>query len=157
MEDGHLSLLTSGVVYVAYSLHALAFLAAVQRLALPALPDTTATAVGLPFPPARAALFVSGWRALPVTNDSGLETGGLVTGGAYRVSRNPQSVGWALLGVALVWRSGAKARLTALFWMTFYGYVPWEACLDAPMARRAGVTGNAPPRFVGWRAQGVTA
>ncbi|MFK7603906.1 hypothetical protein ACI3L1_17020 [Deinococcus sp. SM5_A1] len=35
------------------------------------------------------ALFVSGWRTLPVTDDSALTTSGLKSGGVYRLSRNP--------------------------------------------------------------------
>lgn len=151
-KDGHLSPITSGAVYVAYGLHALAFLAAIRRPAPPALPSTIATAVGLPLALKGTALFVSGWRALPVADDSGLATGGLVTGGAYRVSRNPQNVGWALLllGVALVRRSGAGAGLTALFWAAFRAYLPLEeAFLERTYGEAYWHSRDRAPRFLG--------
>jgi len=59
---------------------------------------------------------------------SGMDTGSLVTIGAYRWSRNPQNVGWALflVGVALLGRSALALLLAAAFWGSFRAYVPAE-------------------------------
>lgn len=152
LEDGHLSPTTSRAVYVAYSLHALAFLVAVRRPEPPALPRAAAITLGLPLALTGATLFVWGWRGLPVADDSGLATGGLVTGGAYRLSRNPQNVGWALLltGVALARRSGLGLGLTALFWGAFRAYVPLEeAFLERTYGEAYRRYRARTPRFLG--------
>lgn len=59
---------------------------------------------------------------------SGLDNSRLVTTGAYRWSRNPQNVGWALFlaGIALVGNSALALLLAAIFWATFRVYVPAE-------------------------------
>jgi protein-S-isoprenylcysteine O-methyltransferase Ste14 len=59
---------------------------------------------------------------------SGMDTSTLVTTGAYRWSRNPQNVGWALflVGLALIGRSALALLLAALFWGSFRAYVPAE-------------------------------
>jgi protein-S-isoprenylcysteine O-methyltransferase Ste14 len=59
---------------------------------------------------------------------SGMDTSALVTTGAYRWSRNPQNVGWALflVGLALIGRSALALLLAAAFWISFRAYVPAE-------------------------------
>jgi protein-S-isoprenylcysteine O-methyltransferase Ste14 len=59
---------------------------------------------------------------------SGLRDDTLVRSGAYRYSRNPQSVGWmlALLGVACLGRSGLAVALVVLFWVVLDVYVRIE-------------------------------
>lgn len=153
-EDGHLSRATAGVVYVAYGLHALGWLGAVRARAWPlTLPAPVAVSVGLPLALSGTGLFAAGWRALPPADDSGLATSGLITGGVYRVGRNPQNVGWALLltGGAFVRRSGLGLGLAALFWMTFRAYVPVEEAFlertyDEGYRRYRACT----PHFLGW-------
>jgi protein-S-isoprenylcysteine O-methyltransferase Ste14 len=56
---------------------------------------------------------------------SGVDTSILVTTGAYRWSRNPQNVGWALflVGIALIGRSALALLMAAVFWGTFHAYV----------------------------------
>ena len=59
---------------------------------------------------------------------SGLQEDSLVDNGIYRYSRNPQNVGWAmvLLGISIIGRSGMGLLLTALFWLLFRLYLPFE-------------------------------
>ncbi len=59
---------------------------------------------------------------------SGTETDQLVTGGAYRYSRNPQNTGWGvmLIGIAIAGHSGAALLLTAGFWLVFIYYLRHE-------------------------------
>jgi protein-S-isoprenylcysteine O-methyltransferase Ste14 len=56
---------------------------------------------------------------------SGVETNKLITSGIYRWSRNPQNVGWflALLGVALMGRSGGALLLVAVFGLIVHIYI----------------------------------
>jgi protein-S-isoprenylcysteine O-methyltransferase Ste14 len=56
---------------------------------------------------------------------SGTETGGLITSGVYRWSRNPQYVGWGLLlfGVAVLGRSALGLLLAGLFWPGIHLYL----------------------------------
>jgi protein-S-isoprenylcysteine O-methyltransferase Ste14 len=58
----------------------------------------------------------------------GLRRDKLVCSGAYAYSRNPQSVGWmlALLGIAVLGRSGMAVMLVAIFWVIFRVYVALE-------------------------------
>src|SRR6266540_2107487 len=58
----------------------------------------------------------------------GLAADRLVTTGVYRLSRNPQLVGWGLLllGVAVVGRSGAALLLATMFWASCLLSVPLE-------------------------------
>lgn len=59
---------------------------------------------------------------------SGRDTSTLVTSGAYRVSRNPQNLGWGLVlvGLAMAGRSPIGVALAGLFWIGFHVYVPLE-------------------------------
>jgi len=59
---------------------------------------------------------------------SGMDTNTLVTTGAYRWSRNPQNVGWALVlvGIALIGRSALALLMAGVFWATFRAYVAAE-------------------------------
>lgn len=58
----------------------------------------------------------------------GLSTDRLVTDGVYAWSRNPQSVGWALvlLGAGLMGRSGSTLALAMLYWISCLVWVPLE-------------------------------
>lgn len=59
---------------------------------------------------------------------SGRTADELVTSGVYRLSRNPQNVGWGLatLGIALMGGSGLALIQVAVFWVLFSAYVPVE-------------------------------
>lgn len=56
---------------------------------------------------------------------SGLQTDELVTGGVYRLSRNPQNVGWLLgsLGMTIMGRSVPSLLLVLLFGLGFHIYL----------------------------------
>lgn len=151
-EQGHLLTPTVGAVYAAYSLHLVAFLLAVGGRRARKVPPVPSV-LGWTLAASGAALFVSGWRTLPVSDDSALTTSGLKTGGVYRLSRNPQNVGWAIsmLGTSLARRSWAGAGLAALFGAMFLSYVPAEEAFleqtygDAYRRYRART-----PRLLGW-------
>ena len=151
-EEEHLLGPTVGAVYAAYGLHFAAFLLAASgrtpRQAAPVLSALGWTTAGL-----GAALFVSGWRTLPASDDSALTTSGLNTGGVYRLSRNPQNVGWAslMLGLSLARRSSAGAGLTGLFWAMFLNYLPLEeAFLEQTYGDDYHRYQANTPRFLGW-------
>jgi protein-S-isoprenylcysteine O-methyltransferase Ste14 len=117
-------------VWVLYVSHfaVTAVVALTSRWSMP-LHDTIAIAGGTLLLAVGGFLFLAGiisfrsfWRI------SGMDTSTLVTTGAYRWSRNPQNVGWALflVGLALIGRSALALLLAALFWISFRAYVPAE-------------------------------
>ena len=117
-------------VWVLYVSHfaVTAVAAATSRWPLP-LNDTIAVAAGVAFLGAGSFLFIAGLVSFrSFRRMSGMDTSALVTSGAYRWSRNPQNVGWALflVGIALVGRSGLGLLLAAAFWVSFRAYVPAE-------------------------------
>jgi protein-S-isoprenylcysteine O-methyltransferase Ste14 len=59
---------------------------------------------------------------------SGMDSNRLITGGIYRWSRNPQTVGWTLFltGIALFRSSTMVLLLAVLFWIGFRIYLPLE-------------------------------
>ncbi|CAM3717981.1 methyltransferase family protein [Deinococcus frigens] len=149
-EEGHLLGQRWGG---AYGLHLLAFVLGVKwresQQSRPLLTGLGCTAAVL-----GTALFVSGWRTLPVTDDSALTTSGLKSGGVYRLSRNPQDVGWAitLLGLSLARRSWTGAGLTGLLWAAFITYLPTEeAFLEQTYGEAYRRYKARTPRFLGWR------
>ncbi|QLG13447.1 isoprenylcysteine carboxylmethyltransferase family protein (plasmid) [Deinococcus sp. D7000] len=152
-EEGHLLRPTVGMVYAAYGLHLAAFVLAVSGRKAGNVP-LTSSVLGWTLAGSGAALFVSGWRTLPVTDDSALTTSGLKTGGVYRLSRNPQNVGWAMLmfGVSLARRSWAGTGLAALFWGMFLNYLPAEeAFLEQTYGQAYRRYKAHTPRSLGWR------
>ncbi len=71
----------------------------------------------------------------------GLRTDRLVTDGIYSWSRNPQSMGWALVlaGAGLMGRSGSALVLAALYWVSCLVWVPLE---ERVLQRRFGQAYN---------------
>jgi protein-S-isoprenylcysteine O-methyltransferase Ste14 len=63
-----------------------------------------------------------------VARMSGRMHGELISAGIYRWSRNPQNLGWglALIGIALLGRSGLALLFAAIFFLAFRVYVPVE-------------------------------
>lgn len=126
-------LLSVGTVWLVWILYALqiALVAAPALGAWASLPGpapfwrtvgSLLVAAGLAFGAWGAASF----RSLRRMN--GRDTSELITGGAYRYSRNPQNVGIgvALVGVALLGPSSVALAAAALFWVMFRSYVPIE-------------------------------
>ncbi|MCK5934883.1 MAG: hypothetical protein KAG89_22340 [Fulvimarina manganoxydans] len=117
-ELGRLRPSTSASAYLAYGLHAALIAVAAWRKPRP-LPigARAAGATGLILASAGASLYAAAQMTLAPPETSGTRMGELATGGAYRVSRNPQLVGWGLvlLGAAIAGRSAAALGLWAVF------------------------------------------
>lgn len=76
-------------------------------------------------------LFVAGVRPFSSFAElAGRETGGLITGGVYRYSRNPQYVENLLMsaGASIAARSKSAAAVTAVAAVSYATYVPAEEC-----------------------------
>jgi len=130
LRQDHLSPPTMIGVWVLYVAHFVvtAAAAATARWPLP-LHHSTAVVSGVALMGAGGLLVLAGivsFRSL--RRMSGMDTSTLVTTGAYRWSRNPQNVGWALVlvGIALLGRSALALLMAGLFWATFRAYVAAE-------------------------------
>lgn len=102
--------------------------AAASRWPVP-LHDTIAVIGGMLLLGVGGLLFLAGIVSFrSFRRMSGMDTSTLVTTGAYRWSRNPQNVGWALflVGVALLGRSGLALLMAAVFLASFRAYVAAE-------------------------------
>lgn len=116
-------------IYLSYALHA-AFVAACARahlVELSFLPYACAIA-GLVLAGCGFVLFVAGAVSFgSIRRMSGLSSDAdvLITGGAYRFSRNPQNVGWILFlfGVALAGRSLVAMATVLGFAVLYHVYV----------------------------------
>lgn len=118
------------------------------------LPLGVATATGGALIAGGAAVVVAGARRFgSPAHLYGVERGGLVEGGIYRFSRNPQYVGLAasVAGVAVVGRSWPALALAGAFWA---GLWLWVTMVEEPHLRKAfgpryGSYQARVPRFVG--------
>ncbi len=125
-----LSLATVAAVWLLYALHfSLILIAAIRSTWWLPLPRTLALGGGILFLASGTILYaaaVISFRSLK--RMSGRDMSRLITGGAYRWSRNPQNMGWFLflLGLALLRRSGMVLLLALLFWVSFRLYLPLE-------------------------------
>jgi protein-S-isoprenylcysteine O-methyltransferase Ste14 len=130
-HDGHRSLLTACGVWAVYLLHTAATIAAavwVDDGSWPT-PPVAAWIVGgvlIAFGVGLCAWGMASFRSF--SRISGTETDQLVTGGAYRFSRNPQNTGWGimLVGIAIAGHSTAALLLAAGFWLVFIYYLRHE-------------------------------
>lgn len=83
---------------------------------------------------------------------SGMQPDRLITGGAFRYSRNPQNVGLgtAMLGIAILGDSWLALLAGAVFWLLFRAYVGFE---EAHLSRAFGEEyeryRRRTPRFLG--------
>lgn len=146
--DGELSGPTTVLLGVAYVAHAgwaaRGLVRAPGTLGLPARAARVAGgAVGL----AGSALVLSGFaRFESVAQLWGAETGGLVRGGPYRWSRNPQYVGYVLAwtGAGLVRRSWHGLAAAASYAVAVRAWVPVE---ESALRRELGA------EYVRWAAE----
>lgn len=100
------------------------------------------------------ALLAGGaWEFGSLARMSGRTNGGLIRSGVYGWTRNPQNLGWgaALLGVALLGRSGAAIAMAVFFLVAFRVYAPVE---ERYLARIYGAEWDRyqaeTHRFLGW-------
>lgn len=121
---------TAVAIYAGWACHAAAFVAAVvldpYRLDVAPLPMAL---VGVVIAVAGVALFVLSVRLFhSFGHVTGTEVGGLVTSGAYRISRNPQYTGWVLLlvGVAVAARSALALALALSVVVAMRIWIPQE-------------------------------
>ncbi len=130
LRQDRLSPLSIVGVWVLYVSHFMltAAAAATSRWPLP-LHYTIAVISGIVLLGVGGFLFVAGIISFrSFRRMCGMDTSTLVTTGAYRWSRNPQNVGWALflVGIALIGRSALALLMAAVFWGTFRAYVAAE-------------------------------
>ncbi len=129
-EVGGISGATLILVLVAYGGHAASAIAAAYVSEWPLTVPVLASAIGGGVLLAAGALLYGtarfAFRSFRLT--WGLRTDRLVSDGLYAWSRNPQSVGWALvlLGAGLMGRSGSTLALAVLYWTSCLVWVPLE-------------------------------
>ncbi|MGH3322028.1 MAG: methyltransferase family protein [Streptosporangiaceae bacterium] len=138
-QRGALRASTSVLVYATYVVHGLAML---QSLRTPAVrshaPGRVVPSTGAFIAASGCAFVLSGAGAFSTTAQvSGTETGGLVTSGVYRWTRNPQYLGYLLVcgGSAAARRSADAGALTVLAATTF---AYWIRCEEASLTRVFG-------------------
>lgn len=110
-------------------------------------------------PSGGAALYAFAQASLAGPETSGTRMGGLATGGVYRVSRNPQLVGWGLvlLGMAIAGRSAAALGL----WAGYAAMLPGtlrdeERALERAYGSQYRMYRRGTPRYLGLGSIGVT-
>lgn len=128
-RDGRLRAGTAAWMWTGYAAHAaLLTTAFARRPTSPPLP-APARAAALALTGAGSALLLAGFRRFAGPAQlTGTDAGPLVTGGAYRYSRNPQYTGAvaALTGAAAARRSPAALALTAALAAVYRAWVPTE-------------------------------
>ena len=130
LEVGRVSLTTLILLMVAYGgLGGCAIAAALVGEWPFAMPAPAAIGVGAIMVAVGAALWGAArlqFRSFRLT--WGLRADRLVTDGIYNWSRNPQSMGWALVlaGAGLMGRSGSTLVLATFYWVSCLVWVPLE-------------------------------
>lgn len=129
-ERGELTKSTSAIGWAGYLIHGAAVAhAAVRSVWRLPLPARAARSLGGVLVVAGAAIFAAGVSAFrSFAQMSGTSNKGLVTGGIYRYSRNPQNVGGGLVlfGMAIAGLSGFALLLVAAFALAFRLYLRSE-------------------------------
>jgi protein-S-isoprenylcysteine O-methyltransferase Ste14 len=154
-EESRLRPRTVAAVWGLYILHLALTLASVWLHALPLpTPAWLRWGLGLPLLAVGVGLSLSGTLAFHSFGlMSGRATDRLVVSGVYRISRNPQNVGWWLAMVGMSWLGATALGLiqAAVFWALFAGYITIE---EAFLSRTYGVRYRSymklAPRFLGW-------
>lgn len=121
---------TAVAIYVGWSCHGAAFVAAIvldpyRIAAVPLL----AAVVGIPLSASGSVMFILGLRRFQSFEQvTGTEVGGLVTSGLYRISRHPQYTGWILLlaGAAVAARSPIALSLAVVALIAMRIWIPHE-------------------------------
>lgn len=121
---------TAVAIYLGWSCHAAAFIAALlldpYRVTIA---PVAAAVIGTFLAAAGAAMFILGMRRFQSFGQvTGTEVGGLVTSGVYTISRNPQYTGWILLlvGAAVAARSPLGVALALAVLVAMYIWIPHE-------------------------------
>lgn len=128
-EQERLSPEASAAVWALYLLHAWLTLDAGRNPAMRLPGKALAISLGLASMLSGTALSAWGVREFRSFEQmSGLEAGRLVKSGPYRISRNPQVVGWgvALLGISLASRSPGALLLTVFYFLVHRLHAPVE-------------------------------
>lgn len=129
-STGQFTVPTTVAVYTCYVGHAAATaLAARGQVGALRLRSGLALGLGGVLVVGGAGLCVAGMRRFAGPRQiSGTDVGGLVTGGVYRYTRNPQYVGYVgvLAGVGLARRSAAALGLASTAALVFRWWVPVE-------------------------------
>lgn len=117
------------------------------------LPAPASVAVGGVLVAAGLGFVVAGVHAFhSFRRMSGMQPDSLVQHGVYRISRNPQNLGWglALLGLGIWGRSALALGLALFFWVAFAVYVPVEErLLERVFGERYRAYRARTPRFLG--------
>lgn len=151
---GVLSNFTVAAVWVLYTaIVAVVVLAAIVGAWSIGLPAGLSISLGCVLIAAGLALAIGGLAAMAsFRRMSGIQPDRLITGGAYRISRNPQNVGigLAMAGAAILGDSWLALFGVAGFWLVFYAYVGFE---EAHLGRLFGEEyerfRQSTPRFLG--------
>ncbi len=153
-EKGEFARLTAFLIWAIYlSFTALTVCIAWLGVWAMPLPQPAAAIAGAAALVFGVALVAGGMRAFrSVARISGRDHAKLIRQGAYRWTRNPQNVGWgaALVGAALLGRSGLALAFAAVFLLVFRLYLPaeerhMEKCYGEAWRRYRDAT----PRFFG--------
>ncbi len=157
---GVLSDLTVVAVWALYTAIVVVVLVASAVGAWPiGLASALSVPLGVVLVAAGLALVVAGLASMAsFRRMSGMQPDTLITGGAFRISRNPQNVGiaTAMSGAAILGDSWLALLASGGFWLIFYVYVRFE---EEHLARAFGEPYDRyrrrTPRFLGLPRRGV--
>ncbi len=117
------------------------------------LPFAATLAVGGTLAAAGLALALPGYMPFAsVRHLYGVDRGGLITGGVYRYSRNPQyaGLGISLLGASVVAQSGLALLVVVAYWLAIRAWlVIEEEHLHAAFGAKYDAYKRRAPRFLG--------
>ena len=152
---GRLSTRTVLLAFVAYAGHALVTtLAALQNLWPLAVDRLVAGSVGVVMLSVGGILYLAGRSEFGSFRRTwGLDCGRLITGGVYRYSRHPQTLGsvLVLLGAALAGRSAVALILTGLLALAAAVWLPIEErFLERQFGEQYRQYRARTARFAGW-------
>jgi protein-S-isoprenylcysteine O-methyltransferase Ste14 len=158
---GVLSDFTVAAVWILYTVIVIVVILAAAVEAWPiGLPSGLAIPLGSVLIAGGLALEVAGLVSMgSFRRMSGMQPDRLITGGAFRYSRNPQNVGIGIVmtGAAILGNSWLALLAVAGFWLLFRAYVGFE---EAHLARAFGEEyeryRRRTPRFLGFPRPGLS-